>query len=227
MNEKMSAYGGKKIINRHKALWSQKYFHSSFATGIALLVVSLVANYFANIYTTNHASNYVSDVILDNIPVFNVDFIFLEGMGIFLVILALLLLRDPKKIPFALKSIATFVLIRSVFIMLTHMAVPPVHSYIDPTSTFRYMTAGNDMFFSSHTGLPFLMALVFWSNKKLRLFFLLTSIVFAISVLMGHLHYSIDVFAAFFITYSIFHIAQRLFPGDYKLVDKDEEFVDR
>ena len=41
------------------------------------------------------------------------------------------------------------------------------------------------------------MALTFWNNKFLRRFFLFASIVAGFSVLLGHLHYSIDVFAAF------------------------------
>jgi len=47
---------------------------------------------------------------------------------------------------------------------------------------------------------------------------LAASLIFGAAVLFGHLHYSIDVFAAFFITYAIFHIAQKFFPKDYKLL---------
>lgn len=37
-------------------------------------------------------------------------------------------------------------------------------------------------------------------------------------VLLGHLHYSIDVFAAFFIVYVIFIIAKRVFKGEYEML---------
>ena len=82
---------------------------------------------------------------------------------------------------------------------------------------------GNDLFFSGHTGLPFLLALIFWENKKLRFLFLGFSVLFAVVVLLGHLHYSIDVFAAYFITYTIFHICKFLFKKDWQLFLQNKE----
>lgn len=84
------------------------------------------------------------------------------------------------------------------------------------------MDLGNDLFFSGHTALPFLMALIFWQNVKLRWAFILLSLFFGSAALLGHLHYSIDVFAAFFITYGIFHIALKIFPDEYALLRSGE-----
>jgi hypothetical protein len=211
----------RQLIDKHKLFWSQENLKTKAVLALVLLVISLVANYFANIYTANHVSNYVSDIILDNLPVVNLDFVFVQGAMVAIAFGVFLLLKEPKKIPFTIKSIAVFVLIRSAFIMMTHTALPPDHILLDPTSSFRYITEGNDMFFSSHTGLPFLMALIFWENKKLRIFFFVSSGIFAATVLLAHLHYSIDVFAAFFITYSIYHICCRLFPQDIRLSEEN------
>jgi len=65
--------------------------------------------------------------------------------------------------------------------------------------------------------LPFLMALVFWDNKYLKFFCLFSSVFFAVIVLLGHIHYSIDVLGAFFITYTIFHISEKLFKKDRQI----------
>jgi membrane-associated phospholipid phosphatase len=76
---------------------------------------------------------------------------------------------------------------------------------------------GNDFFFSGHTGMPFLIALIFWKEKWVRSISIAVSLLFGALVLLGHLHYSIDVFGAFFITYTIFHICQKFFRVDLKL----------
>jgi membrane-associated phospholipid phosphatase len=86
---------------------------------------------------------------------------------------------------------------------------------VDPSFIFDKFNFTGDLFFSGHTGLPFLLALVFWDHPWWRRVFVIVSIIFGVTVLLGHFHYSIDVFGAFFITYTIFHIATRLFPRDY------------
>jgi hypothetical protein len=80
------------------------------------------------------------------------------------------------------------------------------------------LQSGNDLFFSGHTGYPFLLALIFWNIPVLRYFFFLCSIAGGVVVLLGHLHYSIDVFSAFFIAYGVFEIAKKIFNKEYNLL---------
>jgi hypothetical protein len=199
---------------------SKKYVIYSSAIGVFLLALSLVANFAANVFATNRMGNPVSDIILDNIPTYNVSVLFFQGFGLFLAFAALLLIIRPKRIPFALKSLAMFILIRSAFIILTHMGPPANEMFFDPGTISKKLTAGADLFFSSHTGLPFLAALIFWEEKIFRYLFLTLSLVFGAAVLLGHLHYSIDVFSAFFITYGIYHISRTFFKKDMKLFEK-------
>ena len=206
-----------RLFEKHKFQWSQKSFLFSALLAFLFLASSLVVNYTAGNYANEKASNGVTDIILDNLPVVDVDIIYIYGAILFGLFIATLLIWEPKQIPFIIKSIALFVFIRAIFISLTHLGpilqqAPPVSNII-----FRNLMFGADYFFSGHTGLPFLMALSFWSNKYLRNIFMTISFIFGASALLGHYHYSIDVFAAFFITYGIFHIAQWLFAKDYKL----------
>lgn len=205
----------KNFITTHKKYWTNKEFLTSFVFGTALLLASIVVNFYAGLYATEKASGSVTDIILSNIRVYDVDGIFVYGPLVLWLFVAFLCLRDPQKIPFVLKSIALFVLIRSVFVVLTHVGPFPDQVTVDYTSDMvKRFTFGGDLFFSAHTGLPFLMALSFWENFRLRALFITTSILFGIVVLAAHLHYSIDVLSAFFITYTIFHIAEILFKKD-------------
>ena len=103
---------------------------------------------------------------------------------------------------------------RQICQSLCTLPPPPGNLWRDPGFPSLLVTYGvsNDLFFSGHTGAPFLMALVFWPHKRLRYIFLAWSGFFAVVVLLGHIHYTIDVLSAFFITYGIYHIALHFFP---------------
>ena len=203
--------------NHYKTSFSHRAFVITFTSSILLLILSLYVNFLAGTFATHAESNPVTDIILSNIRVYDVESIFITGSIIQAFFIAFLCFLYPKKTPFILKSIALFTIIRSVFISITHIGPFPTHVYINPTSVINKFTFDGDLFFSGHTGLPFLMALVFWNNKYLRFFFLFSSVVFGVTVLLAHLHYSIDVLGAFFITYTIYHISEFLFRNDRKL----------
>ncbi len=208
----------KNLARKYSTHFTQREFLISFLTSILLFFIALVINFYAGLYANESASNSVTDIVLDNIPVFSVDEIFVYGPVVFWTIVGLFCFWDPKKFPFVLKSIALFTVIRSGFITLTHLGPSPDQLIIDYSSDFiKKFTFGADLFFSGHTGLPFLMALVFGKNRQLRNIFTLVAIFFGIIVLMAHVHYSIDVLSAFFITYAIYHIAVWLFPRDHQV----------
>ncbi len=181
--------------------------------------LSLFFNYYAQAYTATHSTNNsVSDIILDHLPAKNVDDVFLEGFMIFIAFVTVLAIHKPSRIPFILKASALFIFTRAIFITLTHLAPPAHMTTVNAVSFWERLLSGSgdDLFFSGHTGFPYLMALIFWQNKYLRWLFLATAVFFGGAVLLGHLHYSIDVFSAFFITYGIFNIAKRIFKKDYE-----------
>ena len=206
----------KLLISKYKILLLDKVFITSLMTGLVLFSCSLFVSYRAINYTVREEGNATTDVLLQNLPVVDTDIIFSEGALVFVIFLIILIAVEPKKIPFVLKSIALFILIRSVFISMTHLAPYPDRIVTDMDS-LPYISAGTGLFFSGHTGLPFLFALMYWGNKYLRWIFLFCSVAAAVAVILGHLHYTIDVFSAFFISYGIYHIAQKTFKKDYKL----------
>ena len=212
----MNYFTIKSLIARHRLLWANKAFTISAIVGVIFLVGSFFVNYSALKYVVKAEGNSTTDILLDNLPVVNTDIIFSEGAFSFIFLLLFLFILEPKIIPFTFKSIALFVCIRSGFVIMTHLAPPLGHIAVD-FDRFRYFSSGADLFFSGHTGLPFLMGLLFWENKHLRSFFISCSVIAGVAVILGHLHYTIDVFSAFFITYGIYKIARKFFPKDRKL----------
>ena len=181
-----------------------------------LFVVSVAVNFYAARYATESESNPVTDIILSHLPVFDVGGIFAYGVLALAFTVAVVILLRPQSIPFVLASLAVFILIRSLFITLTHIGPFPQHATYDSLPIAgRLFLFGGDLFFSGHTGIPFLMALISWQTRALRYSFVCWSILFAATSLLGHYHYTIDVLSAYFITYAIHHINIWLFPKEY------------
>ncbi len=218
-NKLFSVY---EFLKRHRHYFNQKRFRQSAVIGLLMFSVSLVINRSASLYATAQASNSVSDLLLDHLPVMNVEWIVNDLAALFGFFMFSLVLWQPRRIPFVLKSVALFITVRALFIVFTHLAPFPVHAYLDPNDIFRTLTYGGDYFFSGHSGMPYLFALIYWQEKLVRRICLSAAILFGFAVILGHLHYSIDVFAAFFITYGIFAMAQRFFPYAYHVFSERE-----
>lgn len=209
------------LIKSYTTHFRQKDFILSFLISLVMMCVALVVNFYAGTYATLNASNSVTDIILNNIRAFAVDDLFSDGTTIFAVFSLIICLLYIKRLPFIFKSLSLFILVRSVFINLTNIGPFPSQVIISPEDIISKFSFAGDLFFSGHTGIPFLLALIFWDIKILRYTFLGGSFFFATIVLLGHLHYSIDVLSAFFITYTIYHIAKIVFKKDLNLFEKD------
>src|SRR4029079_17039764 len=203
-------------IQLYGVLLGSRSYLRSLSEGAAFLAASTIAIFAAVSYATVHASNYVTDFVLSRVGPFNVRFLFVYGTFTAFVITAGLLASRPNRLPFTLKAMALFLLVRAVFGALTHMAASAIQPQ-NPALFFNSIFYGGDLFFSGHTGLPFLAALAFWHVPGLRLFYLESTLFFGAIVLLGHYHYSIDVLAALFITQGVFQLACWLFQRDYTL----------
>lgn len=205
------------VVRRWKQMFALKEFRISFFLSITAATAAFGITLAAVMYATIRASNTVTDIILSNIPRFDVDGLFVYGTFFFVGIVIIFFLINPKYIPFTLYSLALFWVIRAGFVSLTHIAPYATNASSDFGSTITRMFFGGDQFFSGHVGVPFLFALIFWKQSLERNLFLFISVAFAIIVLLGHLHYSIDVFGAYFITYTIYSICLKFFPRTHVL----------
>lgn len=209
------------MLKRYRAAFSDPSFAFSTAFSVVVFAGAIFVNFWAIEQATKRAGPQVPDLILSNLPVYEVDGFFVWGTVLVILYTAILLLIRPNRIPFALHALTLFILIRSIFTLMTHLGPPQASYASDFGEAITGAFFGADQFFSGHTGMPLLGAFAFWHiNRRIALVFVAASLYFATVVLLGHIHYTIDVASAFFITYGIFHIAQRILPRDWELFNQ-------
>ncbi len=91
------------------------------------------------------------------------------------------------------------------------MGRPPLTALLDllsPIDVFAHGAARTyltkDLFFSGHTATTFLLVLYLWNIPKLRWAALAAHLVVVSTVLLGHLHYGIDIAGAYAVTFAVF-----------------------
>ena len=177
---------------------------------LVFLLAAGIFNFIAGNYVDKAGTVQSTDLILDNIPA--VDLSWLYGYGALFVVLALLfypLIFRPKELHSTIIQFSLLILIRSFFISLTHLKAPADAIYSNFALLDQIILFHNDLFFSAHTAIPFLGFLLF-RKERIGPFFAISTVVMATAVLLMHAHYSIDVFAAFFIAYGSYKIGQRI-----------------
>lgn len=198
-----------------RSLLLERNFRISFLAGIGLLLLATYINFRAALYTDQIPVISVNDLILDAIPTVDLSYLFTFGIYATALFVAFYpIFFKPELVPFTAKTCAAFIITRAFFISLTHLGAPEGYFQLpglEDQPPFLKLFYTNDLFFSGHTGFPFLAALLFWENKVVRWFLLLMSIAQSFTVLFMHVHYSIDVFAAYFITYTIYVFSDRIF----------------
>jgi len=178
---------------------------------ILFLIVALLLNNAAGDYTNRAEVSSVPDFILDHLPAVDLSFLFIWGYAF--VIAAIFfypLLFRVRMFHIAISQFSLLVLIRSFFVSLTHLALPANAIFIETPKIFNFLVFPNALFFSGHTAIPFLGFLLF-RKEKIGILFLIFTFVMAATVLLMHVHYSIDVFAAFFITYGSYKLGEWFF----------------
>ena len=122
------------------------------------------------------------------------------------------LLNNPKQLMFAIQLYVLMVVLRIIAMYLMPLEPPlKMITLNDPLVEFfgTGQTLTKDFFFSGHTVILFILFLV--SEKKVfKIIFLLSTIAVAITVLLQHVHYTIDVFAAIFFTYACYKLIIKL-----------------
>jgi len=171
---------------------------------LLLAVITSLAN-FLN-YVEARKGVVLPDPILSLFQPIDLTWLTFALIYVSLIVAIATLFKNPKRLMFAIQLYTLMVAVRIVAMYLLPLD-PPSQMIIlnDPLVEFfgTGQTLTKDLFFSGHTATLFILFLV--SEKKIiKTIFLFSTIVVAISVLLQHVHYSIDVFAAVFFTYACY-----------------------
>jgi hypothetical protein len=176
------------------------------AVSLACIAVGLTLDYVCGMYVHTMAGVKVPDLLLDLFPAVDVSFLFIYGYVSLIAAMFLYpIIFRMRMIHVVAFQFSLLLVIRSLFMIFTHLETPAGAISVNYPFFFRSLYFENDMFFSGHTAMTFLGFYVF-RRSWLRYVFLIGSITMAVVVLAMHVHYSIDVLAAFFMTYGSYRI---------------------
>ena len=141
-----------KCISTYKSFFSDKKAIKLTLAALLLLGLSLIVNFYAGSYASIRQSNPVTDIILSNIRAYDVDSLFIYGTFIAFLTLFIYCLKKPFQIPYIVKSIALFIIVRCAFIVLTHVGAYPtvadINIHMPLYQLFSLFSFSGDLFFS-------------------------------------------------------------------------------
>jgi hypothetical protein len=194
--------------------WQERRFRNK--TIIALLLVTIILTLLPTFFAfiEKREGMVLQDYLLDVIPAMDVSiptFIIIWSM----VILVLYrIYQNPRLFLVVAYGFILMCLARILTISLLPLNPPTgIITLQDPIANIAYGGNGifitKDLFYSGHTGNMFLFFLCL-EAKWDKIIALTASFLIGLLVLIQHIHYSIDVFAAFIFTYFIYLGAKKL-----------------
>jgi len=129
-----------------------------------------------------------------------------------LIIFIITTFNKPNKLLIAFQAYGLMLIFRTIAMYLTPFEAPETILLLnDPFVQFfaKGDILTKDLFFSGHTGTLFLVFLLA-ENKTLKIIFLILTLMVGSTVLLQHVHYSVDVFVAPFVAFGAYKIIKKL-----------------
>jgi len=201
-------------MQKIKQLFKNKYF----IIALIVFIFGVSVNQISSVYLKNKFGDslpVLNDLILDNIPFFNVIWLFdLLSLASVLLFIIYAYKKEFKNIPFIILTFGIFQFIRGCFIGLTPFGSPKI---ID-VGLFVGTSFKMGVYPSGHVGTSFLAFL--FSKGKWKIIFLLLTIGIIVTLLLGRGHYSIDIFSAVLFSYAIYCFSIKYFKNKFELLFK-------
>lgn len=171
---------------------------------MALLIIMMAtfAHFLGYIETRPGAT--LDDPILRHLPRVELTWVIFPLIYGSVIAAIVLLSATPKRLVFALQLYALVVASRMLAMYLLPLD-PPAQMLLLRDPVVELIATGQaptrDLFFSGHTATMFMLYLTA-ENRIARKVFLLITFVIAIALLLQHVHYTVDVIAAFVFVYA-------------------------
>lgn len=190
------------------------FFRKRIQLGLVVWIAVLIAFPFFFNYIENRNGIHLNDFIINSIPAYDVS------IPTFLIIWSMFLLflyraiYDPTLLLIFLWGFIFLSASRFISIYLVPLNPPEqLIALRDPITNIFYGKKHGfitkDLFYSGHTSTQFLMCLCF-TKRSDKILALISTILVGTLVLIQHVHYSIDVIAAPFLTYVIFLLSKQV-----------------
>jgi PAP2 superfamily C-terminal len=203
-----------KIKGVWKNAMEDSFFKKRLQLGLIVWIVVLIAFPFFFDFIENRNGILLNDFIINSIPAYDVSIpTFLIIWSMFLVFLYRAI-YDPALLLLFLWGFIFLSVSRFISIYLVPLNPPEqLIALRDPITNLFYgkkhAFITKDLFYSGHTSTQFLMCLCF-TKKSDKLLALISTILVGALVLIQHVHYSIDVFAAPFFTYLVYLLSKQV-----------------
>lgn len=194
--------------------WQLRSFRNKTFVALALVAIILLTlpTFFA--FIEKREGMVLQDFVLDAIPAMNVS------VPTFVIIWSMVLLvfyriyQNPRLFLVIAYGFILMCLCRVLTISILPLNPPPGLIMLkDPIANIAYGGNGifitKDLFYSGHTGNMFLFFLCLQAKWD-KIFALTAALLVGILVLVQHIHYTIDVLAAFVFTYFIYLAAKKV-----------------
>ena len=179
-----------------------------FYTLMLLAIILLSFTRFLNYVELRAGFTFVDPLLILFTPI-DLTWIIFGLIYIGLITAIVFFIKDPHMLLIAFQSYTVLVLFRTAAMYLLPLNPPPDmiplnDPFVQIFGSGEILT--KDLFFSGHTATLFLLFLVA-NTRTLKFIFLAFAAIIGISVLLQHVHYSIDVFTAPFFSYTSVKLA--------------------
>jgi hypothetical protein len=203
------------MLNAVRQSWSSPAFRRNTALSFVLLIPVLIALPRFLDVIEHRPGSILADPLLALLPASNLTWLVFACIYGAIVLAVTLLLRQPELFLLAARAYAVMGIVRMIAMWLVPLDPPPdMIALKDPFVEFfgSGTTLTRDLFFSGHTSTLVMFSLVI-PARGWKIAFAALAVIVGACVILQHVHYAIDVFAAPFFAFTAVAIARRILPS--------------